>query len=154
MQSLDSTKEPMTTNLRTPSPGVYGSEKCKSTINPRLVNRENEQLKSLEPCGALGSADYSQKTLLTSPGFEFLKVQDIEREASHDAKPINNWAHANQYIDCIQKLCQIATGETLSERQPRDIKNCCGGLVTNLRSKGSIAMLKSLLVNCRAVTGV
>lgn len=75
MQPLDSTKEHMTTNLRTPSPGVYDSEKCESTIHPPLVNRENEQPKPLEPCGALSSADYSQEPFLTSPDFEFLKVQ-------------------------------------------------------------------------------
>jgi hypothetical protein len=148
MQSLDSTKEPMTTNFRKPSPSVYAFVKCESTENPHLLDRENEQLKSPKPRDALGSADYSQKILLTSPDFEFLKVQDIEREASHNAKPINNWAHADQYIDCIQKICQIATGETLSQKQARDVKNCCGGLITGLRSKDSIATLKSLLVSC------
>ncbi len=148
MQSLDSTKEPMTTNLRTPSPGVYASVKCKSTENPPLVNRGHEQLKAPKPRGAWGSANDSQRTFLTSLNFEFVKVQDTEREASHSAKPINNWAHADQYIGCIQKICQIATGETLSQKQALDVQNCCGGLVTNLRSKGSIATLKSLLVNC------
>lgn len=49
MQSLNSTKEPMTTNLRTPSPGVYTSVKCESTENPPLLNRESEQLKSPKP---------------------------------------------------------------------------------------------------------
>ena len=148
VQSLDSTKEPMTTNLRTPSPGVYASVKCQNTENPPLLNRENEQLKFPKPSGALGSADYSQKTFLTSPDFELLKVQDIEREASHNAKPVNNWAYADQYIECIQKLCLIATGEKLSRKQAGEVKNCCDSLVTNLRSDGPIATLESLLVNC------
>lgn len=40
--------------------------------------------------------------LLTSPDFEFLKVQDTERGAAHNPKPVNDWAHADQYIDYIQ----------------------------------------------------
>jgi hypothetical protein len=88
--------------------------KCESIENPPLVNSENKQLKSLKPSGALGSADYSQKTSLTSLDFEFLKVQAIEREASHNAKPINNWAYTDQYIDCIQK--------NISNCNRRDIK--------------------------------
>ncbi|KAJ5152433.1 hypothetical protein N7492_009713 [Penicillium capsulatum] len=112
------------------------------------LEHRNEQLKSPEPTSALGSAGISQKTFLTSPDFELLKVQDIEREASHNNRPISNWDHADQYIDCIQKICQIATGETLSQQQARDVKNCCDDLVTNLQSKGLIATSKSLLVDC------
>ena len=147
VHSPDSKTESMRTNSQKPSPGVHASMKCKNTGDPPLLNRPNKQLKSPDHSGAFGSTDYRQKTFHTSPDFESLKVQDIEREASHDAKSIKNWGHAAQYIDCIQKICQIVTGETLSQKQARDVEACCGGLVTDLRTKGSIAASKNLSVN-------
>ncbi|OQD76716.1 hypothetical protein PENANT_c125G07499 [Penicillium antarcticum] len=59
---------------------------------------------------------------------------------------------AAEYVDCIQTICQIATGETMSAKQARDVEDCGDSLITIIRSDGPIASFKSLLLNCHLHT--
>lgn len=151
MQSTDSNKETMTIGLQTSSPGVYAFAKCGNTeIQPIVIN-EKEQLKYSKPrednFSAFSLGNHHQRRALTSPDLKLLKVQEIERETFHKYKPVDNRTQAAEYVDCIQTICQIATGETMSAKQARDVEDCGDSLITIIRSDGPIASFKSLLLN-------
>jgi hypothetical protein len=155
-QSTDSNKEIMKTGLRTSSPGAYGSAKCENTeIQPLLIN-EQERLKFSKPSennsSAFGLENHHQRKISTSPYFKSLEVQKIERGTFHKYKPLGNRTQATEYLDCIQSICQVATGETMSEKQARDVEDCGDSLITTIQSVGLIFAFKSLLVNCHLHT--
>ncbi|KAJ5640275.1 uncharacterized protein N7484_008137 [Penicillium longicatenatum] len=140
-QSIDTNKKPRATIS---SPGVYAFTRHGNKKVSSLVNIKNEQPQYSESNGAFGP----EKSFLTSPNVDNLIGQDTERGLSRDPRPVNNWSHADQYIDCIQNICHIATGETLSHNQARRIENCCNCLVTDLLSNDPSVALKFYTVNC------
>ncbi|KAI2766561.1 hypothetical protein CBS147339_8462 [Penicillium roqueforti] len=155
-QSTDGNKETMTIGLQTSSAGVYAFAKCGNTeIQPIVIN-EKEQLKYSKPSednySLFGLGNHHQRRALISPDLKLLKVQEIERETFHKYKPVDNRTQAAEYVDCIQRICQIATGETMSVKQARDVEDCGDSLITIIRSDGPIASFKSLLLNCHLYT--
>ncbi|CAG8316502.1 unnamed protein product [Penicillium camemberti] len=154
-QPTDNNKEIMTTCLRTSTPGACASAECENTEIQPLVSNEKGQPKYSKPSenhsSAFGIENHNHRRVLTSPDFKFLEVQEIEKGTFHNYKHVDNRTQAAEYVDCIPIICQIATGETLSERQARDVEDCGDSLITIMRS-GQIAALKSLLVDCHLHT--
>jgi hypothetical protein len=154
-QPTDNNKETMTTCLRTSTPGACASAECENTEIQPLVSNEKGQPKYSKPSedhsSAFGIENHNHRRVLTSPDFKFLEVQEIEKGTFHNYKHVDNRTQAAEYVDCIPIICQIATGETMSERQARDVEDCGGSLITIMRS-GQIAALKSLLVDCHLHT--
>jgi hypothetical protein len=86
-----------------------------------------------------------------SPGAsKFLKLHDSEQEAYHNAyQGFENSEQTDEYVGYIKKICHFSTGETLSEKQAQDVKDCGDSLITHLLSESSIAVSKSIKVNHR-----
>ncbi|KAJ5178970.1 hypothetical protein N7492_002180 [Penicillium capsulatum] len=145
-RSTDSEKESIATDPRTRDPGVYFPTNFEDTVNPLLLIKEKEQVKSPKPSGALGRTNHNHG-VFTSPDSNFREPRG--KGAFHIFIPDSTWAQADEHIDSIQTLCKAVTGQTLSQKQAREIKDCGDELVTNIQSNHSIASLKSLLVNCQ-----
>ncbi|KAI3276409.1 hypothetical protein DTO003C3_10208 [Penicillium roqueforti] len=154
-QPTDNNKEIMTTCLRTSTPGACASAECENTEIQPLVSNDKGQPKYSKPSedhsSAFGIENHNHRRVFTSPDFKFLEVQEIEKGIFHNYKHVDNRTQAAEYVDCIPIICQIATGETMSERQARDVEDCGNSLITIMRS-GQIAALKSLLVDCHLHT--
>ncbi|KAJ6035553.1 hypothetical protein N7460_009728 [Penicillium canescens] len=155
-QSTDSNKETTTTGLRTSSLGAYFSAKSENTEMQYLMINEKEQFKCSESSedhsSAFGLENRHQRRVLTSPDLKFLETQETGRGSFHKYKPVDNRTQAAECVDCIQTICQIATGETMSEKQARDVEDCGDSLITIIQSDGPIAAFKPLLVNCHLHT--
>ncbi|KAJ5766655.1 uncharacterized protein N7511_004271 [Penicillium nucicola] len=153
-QPTENNKETMTTCLRTSTPGACASAECEYTEIQPLASNEKEQFKYPKPSddhsSDFGIENHNHRRVLTSPDFKSLEIQEIEKGTFHDYKHVNNLTQAAEHVDCIQIICQIATDETMSKRQARDVEDCGDSLTTIMRS-GQIA-LKSLLVNCHLHT--
>ncbi|KAJ6027957.1 hypothetical protein N7540_003533 [Penicillium herquei] len=140
-QSIDTSKKPTATMSST---DVYAFTRQGNKKASSPVNIKNEQPKYSVSSDTFGP----EKSFLTSPNVDISIRQDTERGPSRNPKPANNWSHEDQYIDCIQKICHIATGETLSLDQARRIENCCNCLVADLRSNDPGAALDLYSINC------
>ncbi|KAJ5646730.1 hypothetical protein N7490_003102 [Penicillium lividum] len=63
-------------------------------------------------------------------------------------QPVLISARSHGYAGCIKIICDITTGETLTDSQARNIKNCGDDLVKSMRSEEAVTNLKYLLVEC------
>ena len=145
-QSADSEKESAAADLRPSSPGPYASTKYENSIEAEdrqflVKEKELTSLSSSEAVlhqpGAFGLENHSQRSVLPSPEFKFLELQDSKRRIFHKAyRPVDNSAHADEYVGCIKIICQIATGDTLNEKQAQNVKDCGDSLIINMRSEG------------------
>ena len=74
---------------------------------------------------------------------KILKLPNTEQEVYHNAdQNFENFGQEDEYVGYIKKICHLSTGETLSKKQVQAVKDCGDSLVTNLRSKSSIAASK------------
>lgn len=145
----------MTICLRTSTLGACASAECENTEIQPLVSNDKGQPKYLKPSedhsSAFGIENHNHRRVFTSLDFKFLEVQEIEKGIFHNYKHVDNRTQAAEYVDCIPIICQIATSETISKRQARDVEDYSNSLITIMRS-GQIAVLKSLLVDCYLYT--
>ncbi|KAJ5216812.1 hypothetical protein N7468_009820 [Penicillium chermesinum] len=81
------------------------------------------------------------------------KPQSTKVDTPNSLKqPVLILERTHEYTDCIKTICEITTGQMLTESQSQEIKNCGDDLLKAMQSEGVVTKLKLLLAECHMHT--